>query len=125
MYQRGDVIAVFFPFSNLKSSKLRPALVISNPEPLKGTNDVIIVMITSKLHQAGVNISISENDFDFELPKQSYIRCHRIATIDSGIIHKRIGKASVEFTNRVSEAIFELISDEYVKLKGFEPARKK
>jgi mRNA interferase MazF len=111
MYQRGDVIAVSFPFTDLKSSKLRPALVISNADQLKGTNDVIIVMITSRFHSDGLNIPISKSDFDFELPKQSYIRCHRIATIDTAIVKGKIGNASANIVNQVAENITGIISD--------------
>ena len=44
VYKRGDIIAVPFPFTDLSSSKLRPALIISN-DSISNTGDVVIVMI--------------------------------------------------------------------------------
>ena len=41
-YQQGDVISVPFPFTDLSTSKPRPALVLSN-NLVAGTEDVIIV----------------------------------------------------------------------------------
>lgn len=44
-YSRGSVILVQFPFSDLTSSKVRPAIVVSAPHP---SQDVLIVPLTSK-----------------------------------------------------------------------------
>ena len=45
-YSRGSVILVRFPFSDLTSSKVRPAIVVSASHP---SQDVLIVPVTSKL----------------------------------------------------------------------------
>ena len=63
-YQQGDVVSVSFPFTNLSNSKLRPALVISN-NLVTNTGDLIIVMITSKERNDGINLEISAGDIDF------------------------------------------------------------
>lgn len=99
-YKRGDIIAVPFPFTDLSSSKLRPALVISN-DSISHTGDVIIMMITSQNKEDGYNIPITDVDIDKALPKNSFVRCHRIATIDQSIIYKKIGEASIDFTNKI------------------------
>lgn len=44
-YSRGSVILVRFPFSNLTSSKVRPAIVVSAAHP---SQDLLIVPLTSK-----------------------------------------------------------------------------
>jgi mRNA interferase MazF len=43
-FVKGDVVIIPFPFSDLSSSKRRPALVLAG---LKG-NDIILCQITSK-----------------------------------------------------------------------------
>ncbi len=91
MYQRGNIISVPFPFSDLTKLKPRPALVISNSEWVKGTGDIIVVMITSRSHEDGLDIPISQDDLTFRLPKESYVRCHRIAIIDSNIVIGKMG----------------------------------
>jgi mRNA interferase MazF len=46
-YQRGDIVLVPFPFTDLSSTKKRPALIISNDE-VNVTGDFTVVMITSQ-----------------------------------------------------------------------------
>ena len=110
MYTRGSIISVPFPFTDLTSSKPRPALVISNDEWLKNTGDVIVVMITAKHHKDGINIPIEKDDLDFELPKESYVRCHRIATIDHKIIINKIGEVKPQLMERVRSAVAVIMS---------------
>ena len=96
MYIQGNIVSVPFPFTNLSEAKLRPAIVVSN-NLIDSTGDVIIVMVTSQTKTDGLNIPIGINDSDIDLPKQSYIRCHRLATIDVNIIERKIGSLSEEY----------------------------
>ena len=52
-YSRGEVVLVFFPDSNLRTAKRRPALVVQADR--LGTNlpQTIVAMITSNLSRAG------------------------------------------------------------------------
>lgn len=45
-YSRGSVILVRFPFSDLTSSKVRPAIVVSAAHP---SQDLFIVPLTSRI----------------------------------------------------------------------------
>lgn len=47
-YKRGDVVLVLFPHSDLRTAKLRPALVVQANNLNTGFSQVIVVMITSK-----------------------------------------------------------------------------
>src|ERR687887_1984051 len=51
-YKRGDVILVLFPHSDLRTAKLRPALVIQGDNLQTGLPQVIVAMITSKVFRA-------------------------------------------------------------------------
>lgn len=104
MYVQGDIVSVPFPFTDLSSAKLRPAIVVSN-NSIDITGDVIIVMVTSQYKMDGVNIPIGPNDIDIALPKQSYVRCHRIVTIDNDIIANKIGSLSKEYLSVVLSKI--------------------
>lgn len=44
-YSKNDVILVRYPFSDLSSSKVRPAVVVNAPHP---SLDILIVPLTSK-----------------------------------------------------------------------------
>jgi len=48
-YKRGDVVLVFFPDSNLRTAKRRPALVIQADNLNTGLQQTIVAMITSNM----------------------------------------------------------------------------
>ena len=51
-YNRGDVVLVLFPNSNLRTAKTRPALIVQDDDLQTGLPQVIIAMITSRLFRA-------------------------------------------------------------------------
>ena len=98
IYKKWDIILVSFPFTDLKSSKKRPALIIS-PDEYNQKVDVIIAYITSKMDQdyKTGDYHIKEWE-DANLPKPSMIRM-KFATIDKTIIKKRLGRLSESDAN--------------------------
>lgn len=56
-YQRGDVVLLLFPNSDLRSAKRRPALIIQADHLQTGLPQVIVAMISSQIsrmnHPAG------------------------------------------------------------------------
>src|SRR5215211_1167025 len=51
--KRGDVILVLFPNSDLRTAKMRPALVIQADDLQTGLSQVIVAMITSNMARGG------------------------------------------------------------------------
>ncbi|GBD86621.1 pemK-like protein [bacterium BMS3Abin03] len=93
IYKKWDIILVPFPFTDQKTTKRRPALIIS-PDEYNEKLDVVIAFITSKLdseYRLG-DYKIQEWEKS-NLPKPSMIRM-KFTTIDKSIIVKRIGKVS-------------------------------
>ena len=110
MYQRGDIVLVPFPFTDLSTTKRRPALIVSN-ELVNATGDVIIVMITSKDKNDSLQIEIRGKDISTDFPKKSFVRCHRIVSIDSNLISTVISKANNDLLKRVEEKIHLFITE--------------
>ena len=52
-YQRGDVVLVSFPNSNLRTAKSRPALIIQADNLQTGIGQIIMAMISSQTQRAG------------------------------------------------------------------------
>ena len=92
--KKGSVILIPFPFTDLKGSKIRPAIVLYANEL-----DVTICFITSELRwktEYDVFISPSENN---GLKVPSLIRISKIATINSDLVLGELGELSnVEIT---------------------------
>ncbi len=50
-YKFGDVVLVSFPFTNLKATKKRPAVIISSQSYQQERPDVILMAITSQIRK--------------------------------------------------------------------------
>lgn len=51
-YERGDVVLVLYPNSDLRTAKTRPALIVQADNLQTGLPQVIVAMITSRLFRA-------------------------------------------------------------------------
>jgi mRNA interferase MazF len=52
LIKRGDVVRVYFPNSDLVSSKRRPTLVVQADDLATGLSQILLAMITSNLNRA-------------------------------------------------------------------------
>ncbi|MXZ21628.1 MAG: type II toxin-antitoxin system PemK/MazF family toxin [Caldilineaceae bacterium SB0665_bin_25] len=52
-YRRGDVFLALFPYSDLRSAKRRPVVVVQSNELETDLAQLIVAMITSDLRRAG------------------------------------------------------------------------
>ena len=73
-YAKGDVVIIRFPFTDLSSSKKRPALVISN-DAVNQTGDYLLVQISSIEKQDMLSLPIAKSDFtaNKQLPLKSFM----------------------------------------------------
>ena len=95
-----------FPFSDLSSSKRRPALVLAD---LPG-DDIILCQITSQNVKDIHAVKLYQTDIvEGSLTKESNIRPTRIFTADKNIILKTVGKVSEEKFKEVKGKIIRLI----------------
>jgi len=104
---KGDVVVVSFPFSDLSSSKRRPALVVA-----KGSErDLILAQITSKAFRDAYAIELTSDNFvSGGLHLLSYARPNKIFTAEAGIILYKLGCLKPEKMNEVVSAIIGLLS---------------
>lgn len=104
---RGDIVVVPFPFSDLSSSKKRPALVLAN---LKGS-DLILSQITSKTISDCYSIHIGTNDLiNGSLNIESNVRLSKIFTADKKIILYKIGSLSDKKIKEVINKVIEVFT---------------
>lgn len=66
-------------------------------------------MITSVSKTDDMSIPVSVDNVSIPLPKNSFVRCHKIVTISQSLIQKTISKAGVDFVDQVSDRIQSLI----------------
>jgi len=103
---RGDVVVVPFPFSDLKQSKRRPALVLAS---LDG-DDLILCQITSQQSRDRYAIPLQDADFaSGNLRQLSYLRPNRLFTADQALILYRIGTVQTAKLEEVIDQLAEIL----------------
>ena len=95
--QRGDVVLVLFPNSNLRTAKRRPALVVQRDNLASGLAQTVIAMISTNLtrggHASRVFISISSPEGKTSgLRLDSIIMCDNLATVLESEIDSVLGR---------------------------------
>ncbi len=108
----GDLVLVKFPFTNLKSEKKRPGLVLNTVHFAKSMDLVTIAMVTSKLDGLLLKGDVQLGDYkEAHLLHPSIVRLAKIATIDSELIESRLGKLSVSDEKLVKRAFHSLFEN--------------
>ena len=108
LYKQGDIVVVRFPFTDGSEFKKRPALVISN-DLVNDTGDYLLVQITSKTHADGLSIEIENTDVLRPLALRSYVRSHKIFTVNESLVLSKITEVHTHFVKKVADKIYTLI----------------
>jgi mRNA interferase MazF len=107
--EQRSVVLLPFPFTDLTSSKKRPALVISNAEFNKKSGDMICCLITSNPSvKDGIKIINKDMESGF-LEFESTIKPYRLFTANKTIIYKVLGKLNKEKSAFVVNDIGKLV----------------
>lgn len=101
----GLVVLVRFPFSDLSSSKLRPAVVLADA----GRGDWVLCQITSNPYADPCAIEIADADFsDGALLRISYARPGKLFTANESLVERSAGTLSPVKTNSILNGVVAL-----------------
>jgi mRNA interferase MazF len=103
--QRGDVVLVRFPFTDLSGSKRRPAVVLAEYPP-----DVIVAFISSVIPSMPElsNVILRPSSHSFAatgLKVASVIRLRKIATLEQSLVTRQLGQLDLAVLTAVDEAL--------------------
>lgn len=91
-YRRGDVLLLPFPFTDVDTTRRRPAVVVSSEPFMDETVDLIVAMITSRGRPTPLPGDYSLKDWRAAgLIGPSIVR-PRVATIHSKRVIRRLGR---------------------------------
>jgi mRNA interferase MazF len=101
----GTVVLIRFPFTDLHSSKLRPAVIISTK-----AEDFIILGIFSRipgeLQESWIKIEETDPGFSQTgLQKTSIIKTEKIAVVHRSLVRKELGSIPSELMQKVKRAL--------------------
>lgn len=84
--QKGTIVLIIFPFTDLSGTKLRPALVLAET-----ATDITVVFITTQLKWKENGDIVILPDEDNGIKKESLIRISKIATLDKTLVKGKLG----------------------------------
>jgi mRNA interferase MazF len=110
---RYKVVLVPFPFDDLSSSKVRPAVCLT--EPISPYRHVVLAFITSRIPQEPLEtdlvLSIEKEGFGMTgLRVSSTLQLHRLMTVTTSLIRRELGELSPETQGEVRDRLRELFS---------------
>jgi len=96
--KKGKIVLVPFPFTDLKESKIRPAIILVNKE-----SDIILAFISTQLNWTEKSdILIEPTDIN-GLKKTSILRLSKIVTLHKNLILGEIGELDTKFHKTLND----------------------
>jgi mRNA interferase MazF len=100
----GEVVLIKFPFTTDTTAKKRPALVILDPDD----GDILLARISSQPVESDFETTVAEwENAGLLLP--SYVRLHKMATLQKSLIDKSLGRLSPSDLQIVREKLKEMV----------------
>jgi mRNA-degrading endonuclease toxin of MazEF toxin-antitoxin module len=105
-----DVVLLSFPFSDLKGSKVRPAIVLSNDRYNRRSEDFVAAPLTSNLKLRDYAISIANDQLEEgRLIVESKVKVDRVFSASQKLVRMKIGRAKAEIHEKITDTLFELL----------------
>ena len=104
-----EIVLLPYPFTNLRETKVRPAIIISNDHFNEKLDDCIMIPLTSVIKDEPYSVLVSQEDLSSgELIRPSRVRADRIFTVEKNLVIMKIGT--------VNNSIFDKIKSELLKM---------
>lgn len=111
MISQREIVLLSFPFSDLRASKVRPAIVISNDRYNNKFEDIIAVPLTTNLKFRDYAFVITSKDLERgKLIRESSVKVDRIFSVDKKLVRMTIGRVNRNVHRKIKRIINGLIS---------------
>ena len=106
MPERGELLLIPFPFTDLSASKRRPVLALTTAD---GWGDFIALPVTSRPQTEHAVALTSTDLISGSLPTSSWIRTNRVVTLNRNLVVKAIGRVSESIISSAVAQLFNFI----------------
>lgn len=108
---KNKIVLVPFPFDDLKGSKIRPAVCLT--EVIHPHRHIVLAFITSAVtaNSTATDLVLDIGDTDFAqtgLRVSSTIKLHRLVTVSTTLVKREIGSLSISHQNKVEDCLRKL-----------------
>ncbi|MFW5656121.1 MAG: type II toxin-antitoxin system PemK/MazF family toxin [Bacteroidota bacterium] len=101
---KGDIVLIPFPFSDLTDNKNRPAIIL-----IDSVDDVTICFITTQLKwQSDFDIILQPTKLN-GLKKTSLIKLNKIATVDKELIIGLLGQLDDKYLEQLDDNLIKIL----------------
>jgi mRNA interferase MazF len=105
-----DLVLLLFPFSDLQSSKVRPALVLSNDKYNNKFEDFIAIPLTTNIKLREYSILITNKNMEKgKLVVDSIVKVDRIFSVSKKLIKMNIGRINNDTYDGIKKILLDLI----------------
>lgn len=109
-YRSWDIVVVPFPFTDQKTNKVRPAVIVSTDTLWQRNRKYLVAMITNATNAAHYgDVTISELNSS-GLPVASVVRSSKLAVIEEADIYKRVGTLPAAEQRMVAAQLLEYLA---------------
>jgi mRNA interferase MazF len=110
MPEQKDIVLVPVPFTDLKSTRKRPAIVVSNDDYNTATDDMVVVAMTSNPTDIPYSFVIQQSDLvSGRLNRPGKVRVDKIFTLSQNIAVKVFGKVNEAVLDTIREKLGDLV----------------
>lgn len=110
MISQRDVVLLSFPFSDLHTSKVRPAIVLSNNRYNRHSEDFVAVPLTSNLKFRDYAVLITNQELESgRLIVDSKAKVDRVFSVSQKLVRMKIGRVNREVHARIKTMVYELL----------------
>ena len=102
--EKGDIVLIPLPFTDLKGNKNRPALVLINSDL-----DITLAFISTQLKWKEETDILLKPTKNTGLKKESLLRLSKLATIDKNLALGRIGRLDANNLKQVNINLMKLL----------------
>ena len=109
IFQR-DIVLLSFPFSDLKQSKVRPVIVLSNDKHNDISEDIIVIPLTSNITKMVHDILITNNHLERgNLITDSRAKVDMIFSVHKKLVKMNIGKINKQTHFKIKRILLDLL----------------
>lgn len=106
-----EIVLVSFPFSDLRASKVRPAVVMSKDSYNSHSEDLIAIPLTSNLRAKGYTLLITNKELESgRLVVDSKAKVDRIFSVNQSLVRITVGRVKTETHRSLVRILVRLVS---------------
>lgn len=110
MISQRDVVLLSFPFSDLLTSKVRPAIVLSNNRYNRHSEDFVAVPLTSNLKFRDYAVLITNQELESgRLIVNSKAKVDRVFSVSQKLVRMKIGRVNRDVHAKIKTMVYELL----------------